>query len=332
MNRTMVRSALALVLCALPFVAPLCADPPRQTQRGPYDTESATLELRDDDRGKDLPIRVTWPDADKGPWPLIVYSHGAFGSRDNYKPLVEHWVSHGYVVVQPTHSDSLSLMDRDERIEALRGFRRNKNGVFRDWRNRPKDVSFVIDSLDEIAKRLPALKGKIDLERIGLGGHSYGAHTSQVIGGVRPVLPGGGPVDLRDKRVGCVLLISPQGRGRLLKEPSWATLAAPMMTVTGSRDKGRNGDGAMWRTEPFRFCPPGDKVLVWIEGADHGFGGIAGSVRLKGHRKNQTHVDIVRAASLTFWDAWLKEDAAAKKALSKKALEGLDESVKAKTK
>ena len=50
----------------------------------------------DDERDKDLHLRITYP-AENGRYPLIVFSHGASGSKDNYQPLVKHWVSHGYV-------------------------------------------------------------------------------------------------------------------------------------------------------------------------------------------------------------------------------------------
>jgi hypothetical protein len=54
------------------------------------------LVLHDAKRAKDLPLRVTYPrGGDRHP--LIVWSHGAGGSKDNYQPIVTHWASHGYV-------------------------------------------------------------------------------------------------------------------------------------------------------------------------------------------------------------------------------------------
>jgi hypothetical protein len=41
-----------------------------------------TLVLRDAKRGKDLPLRLTYP-IGKNHHPLIVWSHGAGGSKDN---------------------------------------------------------------------------------------------------------------------------------------------------------------------------------------------------------------------------------------------------------
>ncbi len=67
-----------------------------------------TLVLNDAKRKKDLQVRITYP-KEKGRYPVLVHSHGMYGSKDAYDPLVRHWVSHGYVCLQPSHSESLSL-------------------------------------------------------------------------------------------------------------------------------------------------------------------------------------------------------------------------------
>ncbi|WP_329064236.1 alpha/beta hydrolase [Amycolatopsis sp. NBC_01480] len=41
--------------------------------------------------------------------PVIVFSHGMTLSVDDYAPLAGFWAAHGFVVVQPTHLDSLGL-------------------------------------------------------------------------------------------------------------------------------------------------------------------------------------------------------------------------------
>ncbi|MHC5009822.1 MAG: alpha/beta hydrolase family protein [Planctomycetota bacterium] len=252
------------------------------------------LVLRDEPRAKDLHVRITYP-REAGRHPLIVYSHGAYGSKDAYAPLVEHWASHGYICIQPTHEDSLRLGAR------------SGEDVFRTWRSRPADVRFLLDSMDEIAERLPALGARLDRERIGVGGHSFGAHTAQLVGGVTTRARGGEPESHRDPRVRAVLLISPQGRGDLLTETSFQGLVVPALIVTGSRDRGRGGQSPTWRRDPFDLSPAGSKWLVWIDGADHGFGGITGRTR-PGRRRNADHVAWVKAATLSFWNATLRED------------------------
>ena len=81
------------------------------------------------------------------------------------------------------------------------------------------------------------------------------------------------------------------------------------MTITGSRDQGAGGQGPDWKKEPYLFSPPGDKYLVYIEGANHmSFGGGLGS-------RGSKPTEVVKATSLAFWNAYLKDDAAAKTSL-----------------
>jgi len=95
--------------------------------------------------------------------------------------------------------------------------------------------------------------------------------------------------------------------------------------MTGSNDTGAMGQGANWRKDPFIYSPPGDKYLVFIDGAFHmSFTGalaqpetIQGARRLLVSRMAQgtdqkAIFDYVKMASVAFWDAYLKDDAKAK--------------------
>src|SRR4029077_19202514 len=80
-----------------------------KAELGPHKVQSiARLVLKDVKRSKEVQLRVHFPGGN-GPFPLIVWSHGAGGSKDNYLTLMEHWASHGYITIQPTHSDSPAL-------------------------------------------------------------------------------------------------------------------------------------------------------------------------------------------------------------------------------
>lgn len=137
--------------------------------------------LKDEKRGKELQLRVNHPDGD-GPFPVVVFSHGAYGTKDNYQPLTEFWASHGYVTIQANHSDSRALGTQVGDPRALQ-----------DWQSRPADVAFILDSLEDLARKAPGLKGKPDRERIGIAGHSFGANTAQLVGGARAYPQAGGP-------------------------------------------------------------------------------------------------------------------------------------------
>jgi predicted dienelactone hydrolase len=133
---------------------------------GPHSIDMINLiTLQDNKRGKELQIRVTFP-KNEGKYPVIIWSHGATGTKDMYQALVKHWVSHGYLCIQANHSDSRALGKKE------------KNETLRDWDSRPKDVTFILDSLDQIENEAEALKNKMNQNIIGVGGHSFGAQTA----------------------------------------------------------------------------------------------------------------------------------------------------------
>ena len=49
-------------------------------------------------RGRELPVRIRWPDGD-GPWPLLLFSHGLGGSRDGGEVWGRAWRDAGFVVI-----------------------------------------------------------------------------------------------------------------------------------------------------------------------------------------------------------------------------------------
>jgi dienelactone hydrolase len=259
------------------------------------------LVLHDVTRNKDLRVRVNYPQ-DGGPYPVVVFSHGAWGSKDGHTMLTELWASHGYITIQPDHADSRAL-----------GVKVGDQSVFRDWQERPADVSFILDSLADIEAKVPAIKGKLDAKLIGMSGHSYGANTAQLIGGAKVYLAGQ-EKSYADPRVTAVALLSGQGPGEMLTEKSWEHFTKPLLVMTGSRDgPTRTGQPAEWRKKPYELSPPGDKYLVWVEGMDHGFGGVSG---LKGglvqFQSNADHIRYTKMITLAFWDAFLKGDTEAK--------------------
>lgn len=280
-----------------------------QTPPGPLTVDVADdLMLQAGAETRRVPYKVYFPTTG-GPFPVIVFSHGFGGTKDVFAPVGKHWASHGYIVVHPTHADGLGREQAaqpagDERRPA----RNRRDGLIAGLNDpariaeRVADIVLIIDSLAELPKAVPALATRVDAKRIGVGGHSFGAYTAMLIGGVTADLDGEQRKSLRDERVSCILTVSPQGAGQQgLTPKSWAGLTIPMMTITGTRDSGVGGQSPEWRKEPYEFSPPGHKYLVVIEGANHfSFGG-----RLGGRSSGIT--DAVNALSTHFWDAYLKD-------------------------
>jgi predicted dienelactone hydrolase len=268
------------------------------------------LVLHDAARNKQLPLKIYYPDS-PGPFPVIIFSHGALASKDCYSELGKYWASFGYVSIHPSHDDSIADM----------GFRGTLHDAISDpvaWQNRPKDISLIVNSLPQLERLAPELRSKLDRKRIGVGGHSFGAYTSELIGGVTITVPGRrAPESLADKRVSAILLLSPQGEGKMgLTAYSWDHLHVPMLLMYGSRDYGAWGEPAVWRSEPYSKSPPGHKYKVEIMGGTHmGFAASSKSGSLLNHQ-----FQCAKLETLAFWNAYLKHNKEAAAYLSSKDL------------
>lgn len=287
---------------------------------GPLKTEfNRSLTLKREGRDRPIEIRATWP-AGSGSCPVIVMSHGMGGSKEVGEPLVESWASNGYIVLAPTHLDSFEYMSSEQRKDYLAG---KAGNLSLNYASRTLDVKAIIDQIAEIEKQEPKLKGRLDLNRLGMAGHSFGAHTTMLIAGTQMIV-GRRTQSFADPRFKCALMLSPQGRGRSLTEESWKTVTMPMMVVSGTEDVSpmdRNVT-ALSRQDPYKFSASKEKYLVWIEGANHGLGGISGRLA-RNERLGKGDADIlhwVQTAALAFFDATLKGDTAAKSYLTSNRL------------
>ncbi len=257
-----------------------------------------------------LPIAVTWPVGAKGKLPVVVWSHGMYGSRNNYRPLVDALAGDGFAVIQPTHGDSIELMTPEQRRKLLASPNLDNT---QSWDERPGEVSKCIDALP----RLPKLAGcpPLDPDRIGIGGHSFGAWTTQVLAGME-LSALNRTWSRAEPRAKAFVVLSGSGPGAGIKAAGLAKMRGPMLMITGTNDKARSGDTGEWRKQAFELASPGNKWLVWIDGATHMFGGIAGAqsgyalqfVRRAGTTAdtNPRHKDVTLSAIVSFFDAHVR--------------------------
>ena len=304
-------ASLTLLVCLHPVVA----EEPVKSKDGPLKVDTAdNLILQDAARKSELTCKVYFPNTG-GPYPLILFSHGFGGNKDAFGTVGKHWASHGYIVISPTHADGLGRRKTNPSNEKP-GVMTRPGGLLgrlndpQKIGDRVADLVLILDSVDKLTNAVPALKGKIDSEQIGVGGHSFGAYTAMLIGGVTADLGTYKAKSFRDKRVKCILPISGQGTGQQgLTDKSWEALKVPMMTITGTRDQGAGGQGVEWKKEPYKYSPAGDKYLVVIDGANHlSFGGGLGA-------RSGGITDIVKLCSTYYWDTYLKDSEASKQYL-----------------
>lgn len=288
---------------------------------GPHSvTEVPDTVLHDAKRDKILHVRVFYPN-EPGSYPVIVFSHGAGGSQSCCDALTRHWATHGYVTIQPTHEDS-TVQRRNAGEEDVSFLKAVRDALKKPslWQSRPQDISFVLDSLPAMQKHVPALTGKMDLEHIGVGGHSMGAFTADAIAGALVDLPGHPATSFADPRVKAVVLLSPQGPGEFgLTDHSWDGINLPLLSMTGSLDLGAGNQGPEWKKIPFERSKPGGKYHVFIQGANH-MSFVAPATMPGRATQGDSILGYTNCASLAFWDAYLKTDPDARNYLQSDAL------------
>src|SRR6266699_965214 len=290
---------------------------------GPYSvSDIEDLVLHDAHRNKDLHVRIFYPN-DSGKYPVIVFSHGAGGSQNCCEALTHHWATYGYITIQPTHDDS-AIQRRNAGEENIRFMQAVRDALKKPalWASRPRDISYVLDALPALDKRIPGLAGKIDPDHIGVSGHSMGSYAAEAIAGATVDLPGHSGTNFADPRVKAVLCLSPQGPGQFgLNDHSFDQISLPYMGMTGSLDSLGPVASPAWHKTPFDRSQSGDKYHLFIEGANH-MSFITPRTLLPGRAEQGGAIfDYTNSAALAFWDAYLKGDAHAKSYLQSDALE-----------
>ena len=290
-------------------------------------------DLVDPARSRKVPVRVQLP-ASGGACPVIVISHGAGGDRDTHAGQAQDLAAHGYAVVTVEHIGS----NRDRLAQQGLRMMKTIEAMTRDSEEvlgRPRDISFALDRATEWNASHAVLKGRLDLARVGMMGHSFGAYTTMVVCGMRPALdwltpsvaPGRGlGPDLRDPRVLCGVALSPQSPGEpFFIEQSFAGLRVPLLGITGSKDDQQGGRSAAARKEAFSLWPAGEHRLIWITNARHNdFTSSSGATgRSLASPTREDVQPLVRAATRAFFDLHLKRDADAARRLTVDGLKPL---------
>jgi predicted dienelactone hydrolase len=151
-------------------------------------------------------------------FPLIIFSHGKGGIRQQSLFYTEQLASHGYVVVAPDH-------EGDTIIELLEAGDVDVTQTFDSFILRPQDVSYLIRELDVLPEDDP-LKPILDTSIVGVTGHSFGALTSFRTAG-------------SDARVNAIVAHTPTGIGMVQTglEIDVEDFGIPYMIMAGGKDR-----------------------------------------------------------------------------------------------
>jgi predicted dienelactone hydrolase len=254
-----------------------------------------------------------------------LFSHGLGGSREGSPFLGQHWSGRGYVCVFLQHPGSDEGVWKDvrpiERMAALRAAADAKNFMLR-----VQDVPAVLDQFEVWNKDSKhALAGRMELARVGMSGHSFGAVTTQAVSGQSTAR---GRLSLTDKRIKAALPMSPSLPKAVDAKDAFSNVKIPWLLMTGTNDTSPIGDQTVEsRLAVYPALPAGDKYELVLNKAEHS---VFTERALPGdkERRNPNHHRAILAISTAFWDTYLRDDNAARKWLEgdgpKKVLETED--------
>ncbi len=280
----------------------------------PSEQPPAPLELTvtDTNRHRDIPILVYLP-AETNAAPVVLFSHGLGGNRQASAYLGRHWAARGYVAVFLQHPGSDDGVWKNqpllERNRAMRDAASGPNFLLR-----VKDIPAVLDQLArwQGASNHP-LAGRLDLQRVGMSGHSFGAVTTQAVSG--QAAPGGGQ-PFTDARIKAAIAFSPSEPATGSPDQAFGKVSIPWLLMTGTKDVARLGGATIGassveqRLSVFPALPSGSKYELVLSDAQHSAFTDRALPGDSGPR-NPNHHRAILALSTAFWDAYLKGDAAA---------------------
>lgn len=250
-----------------------------------------------------------------GPFPLVLFSHGNNGIRIQSFYFAAHLASHGYVVASPDHHGNTF-------VDTLAGLVDVEVAS-----NRPRDMRFVLDQLlARSASGGDFFAGAIDPQRIGMSGHSFGGFTTFALGAG----------DHHEPRITALF---PQAPAAIFPDAHFAAITAPTLIIGGSLDETTGFEENQRR--PFAALPSGAAVVGLAELRDAGhftfsdfcevprqllsfLGGFDEACEPRHLPWRHAH-DIGNLLALRFFDAVLKDDAAARAGLTPAALAGIED-------
>jgi predicted dienelactone hydrolase len=296
-----------------------------------FTPKTVDLVVKDAARQRDIPIRIYLPDS-RSEAPVVMFSHGLGGSRENNRYLGVHWAARGYIGVFLQHPGSDESVWKDAATGArYKALRTAANG--QNLQLRIEDVPVVLDQLEAWNKTSGhQLAGRLDLTRVGMSGHSFGAITTQAVSGQTFPFLGGGAgrgaasgrrlggrgaaavaTSSAEPRIKASVIFSPSSPRFGDAKTAFAAVKIPWLLMTGTEDTAPIGDIDLEsRLTVFPALPPGDKFELVLDGAQHS---AFGDRDLPGDRegsRNPNHHRAITAISTAFWDTYLRSDPSAR--------------------
>jgi len=257
---------------------------------------------------REVPLLFYLP-ATAEPAPVILFSHGLGGERTGSAFLGKHWAARGFVVVYPQHHGSDDALWKDKKpAAAWAGMVKGASSKNLDLRT--GDIKATLDQL-AVWNKDPKhpLFGRLDLEHIGMSGHSFGAVTTEHVSGQAAGLFGKRNDDEYEPRIDAAMPFSPSTPRFGAAKKAFATVEIPWMLMTGTLDEAPiGGQTPESRREVFPALPKTNaRFELVLDGAEHS---VFTERKLPGDAapRNPNHHRVILALSTAFWDAYLRGD------------------------
>ena len=144
---------------------------------GTKQVDKTTWNLTDPTRNRKIYVDVYKPQQmTEDKTPVVIISHGLSSSPEAFEEKAKHLASYGYVVVLPQHPGS----DEKQTKDLIEGYSRQLFLV-NEFIDRPQDITYTLDELER--RNEAEFKGKLDLENVGIFGHSFGGYTALAVAG-----------------------------------------------------------------------------------------------------------------------------------------------------
>jgi predicted dienelactone hydrolase len=277
---------------------PLAVDPA-------FHAAHVDLSFHDAARDRDIPLRIYLP-ANTTPEPVVLFSHGLGGNREGSKFMGEQWAARGYVAVFVQHPGSDDSVWKDvpplERMKAM-----NQAASLDNFLLRVQDVPAVLNQLEIWnTDKTNFLAGRLDIKKIGMSGHSFGAVTTEAVSGES--LPMSGQ-KFTDPRITAAIAFSPSSPKLGSAARAFGSVKIPWMLMTGTKDVAPIGDmdvASRLKVYPALHGVP--KYEIVLNNAEHS---VFTDRALPGDQqpRNPNHHRVILALSTAFWDAYLRDDA-----------------------
>lgn len=251
-------------------------------QEGTFKWQKRTLDLSDRLRNRnfktDLYLPISTPQSNQS-IPLIIISHGIGEDRESFAYLARHLASQGFAVAALQHPGS----DANKFRQYLSGLSTAPEPM--ELINQPLDVRFLLDEL----QRSPNLQ--LNLQRVGLIGHSQGGYAILALAGAKlnfPEVQKACKDDsslnlalfvqctalkipqmdylLQDPRVKAAIAINPVSSS-IFGQQGISQIQVPTMIVASSDDVFT--PIVPEQVRPFTYLTQPDKYLVMIENGTH---------------------------------------------------------------